>query len=108
MKFSHMAVIYGDEESEECAVLAEYGQQAREVLAAFDRLSGNPPPKCRDQGNRKGIMLWAGVLEMMGERGTWSQVELPTANHFALAAGRLAERQMSRSAMTTPRGTLAS
>ncbi len=56
MKFSHVAVIYGDEESEEYAVLAEDGQQAREVLAAFDRLSGNPLPKCRDQGNRKGIM----------------------------------------------------
>ncbi len=34
MKFSHVAVIYGDEKSEEYAVLAEDGQQAREVLAA--------------------------------------------------------------------------
>ena len=50
MKFSHVAVIYGDEESEEYAVLAEDGQQAREVLAAFDRLSGNPPTKVSRSG----------------------------------------------------------
>ncbi len=50
MKIYNVAVIDGDEESEEYAVLAEDGQQARGVLAAFDRLSGKPPTKVSRSG----------------------------------------------------------
>ncbi len=74
MKIYNVAVIDGDEESEEYAVLAEDGQQARGVLAAFDWLSGKPPYQSVEirETVKASCDGRAGVLEKMGERGTWS------------------------------------
>ena len=72
MKIYNVAVIYGDQEIEGYAVLAEDGKRAREVLA--EHLRGKRSYQYLQirgtvQGSFDGR---ARVLGKMSERGTWS------------------------------------